>query len=171
VSDFLSPAYATGDSLSFTAIRGLSKNFSSPKRPDWLWGAPSLLFNVWVVLCWGVKRPVREVYYSPYIDPRLIMSGAISLLPLYALIAWTGTTLPSVWVLKQLVRGEVYLATYNGFTLYVSALQVLRVSLVHWLIDVLSIFITYDQSTNRNKSLSAHQPVQLNCHLVKKGPD
>jgi hypothetical protein len=43
----------------------------------------------------GVKRPEPEVHYPHiYLKSTLGMSGAIYLLLLYALVAWTGIPLP-----------------------------------------------------------------------------
>jgi hypothetical protein len=39
--------------------------FSSPKRPDGLWGPPSLLFNGYRGFFPGVKRPGRQINHSP----------------------------------------------------------------------------------------------------------
>jgi hypothetical protein len=69
--------------------------FSSPPRPDLLWGPPSLLSNgTSVFFSLEVKRPVREADHS-----HQRMSGAIPPLPQYAFMAWcsvksTRTTLP-----------------------------------------------------------------------------
>jgi hypothetical protein len=43
-----------------------SRNFSSPRRPDRIWGPPNLLSN-WVpgALSAGVKRQELEADYSP----------------------------------------------------------------------------------------------------------
>jgi hypothetical protein len=43
-----------------------SRNFSSPRHPDWLWGPPNLLFNgYWGALSPGVKRLGRKADHSP----------------------------------------------------------------------------------------------------------
>ena len=56
---------------------GKGKKFStSPKRPDRLWGLPSVLF------C-GHRRSF------PGLKPMLGMGGAILLLPLYDFMEWT----------------------------------------------------------------------------------
>jgi hypothetical protein len=39
--------------------------FSSPERPDRLWGPSSFLFNGYGVLSPGVKQPGRDIYHSP----------------------------------------------------------------------------------------------------------
>ena len=41
----------------------------------------------------GIKWPGREVARFPVLVPRLRMSGAIFLLHIYALLAWTGIVL------------------------------------------------------------------------------
>jgi hypothetical protein len=41
----------------------------------------------------GIKRPRRQVTHL-HLVPTFGMNGAITLLPLYALMAWTGKTLP-----------------------------------------------------------------------------
>ena len=40
----------------------------------------------------GVQQPRDEIAHSPHLDPRLRMSGAIPLLPLYAFMSWRVTT-------------------------------------------------------------------------------
>jgi hypothetical protein len=42
----------------------------------------------------GLKRPGHKVQHSPLSLPRLRTSEAISLLTLYAFMAWTGKSLP-----------------------------------------------------------------------------
>jgi hypothetical protein len=39
--------------------------FSSPRRPDWFWGPPSLLSNGYWKFSPGIKRPGREADHSP----------------------------------------------------------------------------------------------------------
>jgi len=43
----------------------------------------------------GVKQPVHNTNQSPYLVPRLRISGAIPLLLLDAFIGWKGAELPS----------------------------------------------------------------------------
>jgi hypothetical protein len=44
---------------------GVKRFLSSPKRPDWLWNPPSLLFSVYWTSFPGVKRTGSEVKHSP----------------------------------------------------------------------------------------------------------
>jgi hypothetical protein len=67
---------------------GAWKFFLLQNRLNRLWGPPSLLFG-WVPVVKWSKLTTR----FPLV-PRLRMSGAISLLPLYAFVAWTATTQP-----------------------------------------------------------------------------
>jgi hypothetical protein len=67
------------------------RSFSSPNRPDWIWGPPSLLCNGY----WGSSRRysgggVKLTTYL-HLASRLRMCGAMSLLPLYAFMTCTGT--------------------------------------------------------------------------------
>jgi hypothetical protein len=44
-----------------------ARTFTSPCRPDWLWGPPILLW----ALSTGVKRPGREADHSPPISAKV----------------------------------------------------------------------------------------------------
>jgi len=66
--------------------------FSSPEHPDRFWGPTSLLFERYMGSFPKVRHPGRAVDHSPRLVPWLKMRGAISLLPLYAFMAWTETT-------------------------------------------------------------------------------
>jgi hypothetical protein len=68
--------------------------FIEKNRSDPLWPAPKLLFNVHRRSFPGLKRQVREVDHNLHLVPRLRMSGAIPLFPLYSFISWTGNTSP-----------------------------------------------------------------------------
>jgi hypothetical protein len=62
--------------------------FSSPPRPERLWGPASLLSNGYQGLfLWGVKRPGRKADHSPPSSAE-VKNGAIPLLPQYAFMAW-----------------------------------------------------------------------------------
>lgn len=58
-----------------------------------------------------VKRPGREGEHSPTILPRLNVSGPLPVLPLYVLMAWTGTVLPfylyRLWFLMWTVQNFI----------------------------------------------------------------
>jgi len=78
--------------------------FSSPKRPDWLWGTPSLIFiGLQRSVFWGKATldVCRWVVTQLQLVPSLWMNGAIILLPLYAFIPWTRTALPSTFYLHR----------------------------------------------------------------------
>jgi hypothetical protein len=67
--------------------------FSSQIHPDQFWGPPSLLFCDY----WGsfLAKSGRGVKLTTHLHlvPRLLMTGAITLLPLLAFMTWTGTNL------------------------------------------------------------------------------
>lgn len=62
---------------------------SSPTRPRRLWDQPSHLFNI------AGFTAGRDLATYLHLVPRLSMSRAVSLLLLYAFIAWTGTAAES----------------------------------------------------------------------------
>jgi len=68
--------------------------FSFPKRPDWLWGPPSPLFNGYWISLPVLQRPGREVVHSPPFSSELTNEWSYTSPPLYAFMAWRGTTLP-----------------------------------------------------------------------------
>jgi hypothetical protein len=73
-----------------------SRIFSSPSRPDGLWGPPNLLSN-WYrgSLSPRVKRPRREADYSPPASAEVKKMWIYTSTPQYAFMALsTGTTLP-----------------------------------------------------------------------------
>ena len=69
----------------------------SPKCPDRLYGPPSPVCDGYRGSFQGVKRPGCLVNHSLPPCTCLRMSGAMLLLPLYAFMAWTATTLPYVF--------------------------------------------------------------------------
>ena len=66
----------------------------SQNRPDWHWGPSSLLFRRYRGSFPDVKRLGMKITTHLYLVPRLRMSGARSVLHLYAVMEWTGITLP-----------------------------------------------------------------------------
>ena len=64
----------------------------SKKRPDQLWGPRSLLFNRYCCSFPGVKRPGHLTIHI-HLLLRLIIGGAIPLIPLYTLMAWRVATI------------------------------------------------------------------------------
>jgi hypothetical protein len=71
-----------------------ARHFSPSKRPDRLRGPHSFILSVCRRSFPGVKRLGREVNHSPASSAEVKKRGAILLIPLYALMAWTGKTLP-----------------------------------------------------------------------------
>jgi hypothetical protein len=56
--------------------------FSFPRRPDWLWGPPSLLCNGYAgALSPGLKRPGREADHSPPSSTEVRKRGSVRPLP------------------------------------------------------------------------------------------
>jgi hypothetical protein len=74
--------------------------FSSPPRPDRLWGPPNLLSNGYQRLfLWGVKRPGREADHSP---PSSAEDKN----------AWSYTTTPSIRLQVVVLRAQGQLQLY-----------------------------------------------------------
>jgi hypothetical protein len=68
--------------------------FCFPNYPDQLWGPPRLLINGYQGSFMGVRQEGCDVDHSPaFLTLRLIMCGAIPLLPLYAYMVWIQTTI------------------------------------------------------------------------------
>jgi hypothetical protein len=123
------------------------KFFSSPPRPDRLWGPLSILSNGYQRLFpWGKSGRGVKLTIHLHLVPRLRVRGAIHVLPQYAFMAWcsvkiTGTTLPlsyrglgnqnfrlSVWcdfevpgmVLLPYVKGTMRVGTSRDICICVS---------------------------------------------------
>jgi hypothetical protein len=60
-------------------VPGVLTSFSSPRRPDRLWGPPNLLYNGYRgAVSPGVKRPGREAdYVSLYIHSPIRLHGVM----------------------------------------------------------------------------------------------
>jgi len=67
--------------------------FFYPKCPDWFWGSPSLLLNMYHGSFLGLKWLKPEFNYSPPSGAKVRMSGAVPVLPLYAFMVWIGKAL------------------------------------------------------------------------------
>jgi hypothetical protein len=74
-----------------SSIPGRDKIFSSPQRPDRLWGPPSLLFNGYRGSFPGVKQPGPEADHSPPSSTEVKNCGAVS--PLPHMSSWYGAKL------------------------------------------------------------------------------
>jgi hypothetical protein len=70
-----------------------SRIFTSPGRPDRLWGPPNLLYNGYWGLFPMIKRPGREADHSPSTSAEVKKMWIYTSIPPYAFIS-TGTTLP-----------------------------------------------------------------------------
>lgn len=76
-------------------------------HPDRLWSPNSLLFNGYRVSYSGVKQPGSEVDHLPLssaeVSKNLWSSTSI---PLYAFMAWTGLTIPVLylWLKRSIVE-------------------------------------------------------------------
>jgi len=79
-----------------------NKLFSPPKCPDWLWGPLNLQFN-WIRFLSQAPSGqglMLTNHLNLLVVLRLRISGAICLLPPYAIMAWTGTTFTSRQYIK-----------------------------------------------------------------------
>jgi hypothetical protein len=61
--------------------------FSSPKRPDGLWGSDSVLFNVYLSSYSEARRSEHEVNNLSPSMSRLRMGVTVPLIPIYVLMA------------------------------------------------------------------------------------
>jgi hypothetical protein len=68
----------------FDSRQGQGLFFSSPSRPDRLWGPPMVL----MALSLGVKRPGREVDHSPPCNAEVKNSWSYTPIPPYVFVAW-----------------------------------------------------------------------------------
>jgi hypothetical protein len=88
---------ATGNELdSPGSIPNNVRFFSSPQRPDRLWGPPSLLYSGYRDCLSGLKRQGREAHHSSPSSTKVKKGGAI--LPLFYMSSW-----------HNQVQGELYL--------------------------------------------------------------
>jgi hypothetical protein len=61
-----------------------SRIFSPPRRPDWLWGAPSLLYNGYQgFFLRGVKRQGVKLTTHPQLVPRTRKCGSVHPAPIF----------------------------------------------------------------------------------------
>jgi len=68
--------------------------FLLQNRPDRLWGPPSLLFSGYRVHSQVIKWKRREADHSPLSNAEVKDGRRYTASPLYALMVWTGRTLP-----------------------------------------------------------------------------
>jgi hypothetical protein len=92
-SGYDSVGIALGYGLDYRSSRvrfpaGAVKFFSSPPRPERLWGTPSLLSNGYQGLSLGVKRPGREADHSPPSSAEVKEWVELYLHSQYAFMAW-----------------------------------------------------------------------------------
>jgi hypothetical protein len=94
-----------------------SRIFSSPRRPDRLWGLSSLLSNGYVGFSPEIKRPGSEADHSPPTSAEVKKMWIHTSAPPYAFMAQcliylsTGTTLPYFYrksenIGKEIQKGE-----------------------------------------------------------------
>jgi hypothetical protein len=82
--------------------------FPSPVCPDRIWFPLSLLFNGFFSR--GKAAGVKLITHQQLVL-KLRMSGVIHLLPLYALMAWTGQTSPIFYIEINIKLSKFYLFT------------------------------------------------------------
>jgi len=75
-------------------LDGLGANLGKDRKcPDLLWGLRSLLFSGYQCFFLGVHGQGMKLTTHIHLLPRLRMSGAVPLIPIYAFVAWTGKIL------------------------------------------------------------------------------
>jgi len=67
--------------------------FFYPKCPDFLWGSPSLLLNMYQGSFLGIQWLKPEFNYSPPSGAKVRMNGAVPVFHLYAYMVWIGKAL------------------------------------------------------------------------------
>jgi hypothetical protein len=85
------------------------RSFCSPKCADQLWDPPSLLFDGYEVRSYSLSGWGMKLTTCVHLVLRLRMHGAVPLLPMYAFIAWTGTSL-----LQTLIRTLLFRLKLNS---------------------------------------------------------
>jgi hypothetical protein len=82
----------------FITTAGRIKNFSSPRRPDRLWGPPSLLSTgYWASLCTWMRRPGHEAAHAPPTSAEVKKMWINTSTPPYVFIAQCLISLPFLY--------------------------------------------------------------------------
>jgi hypothetical protein len=85
---------------SWVRIPAILRHFSSPKRPGWLWGAPSPTFSGYQGPFPGIKRLGREFDLSLPSTAQVKNEWRYRSIPLYTFVAWTATNIPFTLYLR-----------------------------------------------------------------------